>query len=136
MPKFFTVDEANQTLPLVRRIVADIVSAHQQLLEGIDEYRAADPNVEASSARRRELEKEMQELTDRVNGFVAELEEIGAEFKGFEEGLVDFHGMLDGRAVLLCWKMGEESIEWWHELDAGYRGRQRLPAHLLSAGQS
>ncbi len=134
MPKFFTVDQANQTLPLVRRIVADIVSTHRRLLERIDEYRAYDPDEREFSERRRELEEEIRELTDRVNHFVAELEDIGAEFKGFEEGLVDFHGMLDGRVVLLCWKLGEESIEWWHELDAGYRGRQRLPAHLLGAG--
>jgi len=134
MPKFFTVDEANRTLPLVGRIVADIVATHQRLLARIDEYRAYGQHTEAFKARRRELEEEMRELTDRVNGFVAELEEIGVEFKGFEEGLVDFHGMLDGRAVLLCWKIGEENIEWWHEVDAGYRGRQRLPAHLLSAG--
>jgi hypothetical protein len=134
MPKFFTVDEANQTLPLVRRIVGDIVSTHQQLLALIDEYRGYGQDAEESRARRRQLEGEMRELTDRVNGFVAELEEIGAEFKGFEEGLVDFHGMLDGRTVLLCWKMGEESIEWWHELEGGYRGRQRLPVHLLSSG--
>ena len=133
MSKFFTVDEANQTLPLVRRIVDDIVSTHQRLLAQIDEYRAYDPDAEVLRARRRELEEEMRELTDRVNGFVAELEELGAEFKGFEEGLVDFHGMLDGREVLLCWKLGEESVEWWHELDGGYRGRQRLPAHLLGA---
>jgi len=134
MPKFFTVDEANQTLPLVRRIVGDIVSTHQRLLGLIDEYRAYDPDSEVLKARRRELEEEMRELTDRVNGFVAELGEIGAEFKDFEDGLVDFHGRLDGRAVLLCWKLGEESVEWWHELEAGYRGRQRLPAHLLGAG--
>jgi len=134
MPKFFTVDEANQTLPLVRRIVGDIVSTHQRLLGLIDEYRAYDPDSEVLKARRRELEEEMRELTDRVNGFVGELGEIGAEFKDFEDGLVDFHGRLDGRAVLLCWKLGEESVEWWHELEAGYRGRQRLPAHLLGAG--
>ena len=133
MPKFFTVDEANQTLPLVRRIVGDIVSTRQRLLALIDEYRAYDPDSEASRGRRRELEEEMRELTDGVTGFVAELEELGAEFKGFEEGLVDFHGMLDGREVLLCWKLSEESVEWWHELDGGYRGRRRLPAHLLGA---
>ena len=133
MPKFFTVDEANRTLPLVRRIVGDIVSTHQRLLALVDEYRGYDQNAKVSRARRRQLEEEMRELTDRVNGFVAELEELGAEPKGFEEGLVDFHGMLDGRAVLLCWKLGEESVEWWHELDTGYRGRQRLPAHLLGA---
>jgi hypothetical protein len=136
MPKYFTVDDANRTLPLVRRIVGDVVTTHRELLERIDEYRALDPESEAPKARRREIEQEMQDLTDRVNGFIAELEEIGVLFKGFEEGLVDFYGMLDGSPVFLCWKLGEESIEWWHELDSGYSGRQRLPEHLLSVGGS
>jgi hypothetical protein len=131
--KHYTVDEANRTLPLVRRIVGDIVSAHRMLLERIDEYRTHDPKAEMLAPRRRQLEGEMQDLTDRANEYVAELEEIGVVFKGFEDGLVDFHGMLDGRSIFLCWKLGEPSVEWWHEVDAGFAGRRRLPAHLLSA---
>jgi hypothetical protein len=105
------------------------------MLERIVEYRALDPESVVEGARQRELEQEIGDLTDSVNGYVAELEEIGAFFKGFEEGLVDFYGLLDGRPVFLCWKLGEESVEWWHELDGGYAGRQRLPAHLLTVGE-
>ena len=67
-----------------------------------------------------------------MNRFIGELHELGALFKGFEVGLVDFYAMMDGRPVFLCWKLDEDQIEWWHELDGGFAGRQRLPAHLLS----
>jgi hypothetical protein len=136
MEKYFTVEEANRTLPLVRRIVSDIVATHDEIRRRLEEARRLDPEVAAQLTRRRALEAELRQLTDRVNGFIGELEEIGALFKGFEEGLIDFYGKLDGRAVFLCWRLGEESVEWWHELDAGYVGRQRLPSHLLSLGGS
>ncbi len=136
MEKYFTVEEANRTLPLVRRIVSDIVATYDDVRRGLEEARTLDPEVAEQTSRRHELEAEMRQLTDRVNGFIGELEEIGVLFKGFEEGLIDFYGKLDGRPVFLCWKLGEESVEWWHELDAGYVGRRRLPTHLLSLGGS
>lgn len=136
MEKYFTVEEANRTLPLVRRIVSDIVATYSEVRRGLEEARTLDPEVAEQTSRRHELEAEMRQLTDRVNGFIGELEEIGVLFKGFEEGLIDFYGKLDGRPVFLCWKLGEESVEWWHELDAGYVGRRRLPTHLLSLGGS
>ncbi len=132
MARTFTIDEANRTLPLVGRIAGDIVATHAELMERAAEHRRLDPASASDRGRLRELEVELRELTDAVNRFIAELEDIGALFKGFDEGLVDFYSQLDGRPVFLCWKLGEEGIEWWHELDAGYAGRQRLPAHLLS----
>lgn len=132
MARHFTVDEANKTLPLVRRIVTDIVATHRSLVERLDELRSLEPEGGAG-ARRRQLEEEIEGLAETVNRFIAELDAIGALFKGVEEGLVDFYSTLDGRPVFLCWKLGEESIEWWHELDAGYVGRRPLPVHLLNA---
>jgi hypothetical protein len=135
MPKYFTVEEANRTLPLVRRIVGDIMSTHADLLRRSDEFRVLESGSEASVARRSELDRELRQLTDTVNSFIDELTDIGAQFKGFEGGLVDFFSILDGRPVFLCWKMGEAAIEWYHELNAGYRGRQLLPAHLSQPGE-
>ncbi len=132
MSKYFTVDEAKKTLPLVRRIVTDIVSTHRSMLERLSDLREQDTESPASAGRRRALEREIEELAETVNRFIGELDAIGALFKGFEEGLVDFYSTLDGRPIFLCWKLGEESIEWWHDLDAGYAGRRPLPAHLLN----
>jgi hypothetical protein len=133
MPKYFTVEEANRTLPLVRRVVSDIVSAHRQLVDLAEEYRALAVDAESSTIRRVEIERELSDLSESVNTFIDELTDIGVLFKGFESGLVDFYATLDGRPVFLCWKLGEDSVEWFHELDAGYLGRQRLPSHLLGA---
>lgn len=130
MSKVFTIEEANRTLPLVRRIVSDIVSTHRELLTRAEAYRGL-AVTDKSGTELRHLESELRDLTGQVNEYIAELTQIGVQFKGFEGGLVDFHGVLDGRPVLLCWKLGEDSVEWWHEMDAGYAGRQRLPSHLI-----
>jgi hypothetical protein len=74
-----------------------------------------------------DLKSRIDGVAGKINGFLAELEQIGCEFKGFDEGLVDFHGLLDEREILWCWKFGEERIMHWHELDAGFAGRQPLP---------
>lgn len=134
MPKYFTVDEANRTLPLVRRVVSDIVSTHRRLVERAEEYRALAAGADARVLERDEIERELRELTGAVNSFVGELTDIGVVSKGFETGLVDFYATLDGRPIFLCWKLGEDSIEWFHELHAGYQGRQRLPEHLVGGG--
>jgi hypothetical protein len=135
MAKYFTVEEANRTLPLVRRVVSDIVSTHRQLVALAEEYRGLSADTSVSPARRVEIERELSDLSQAVNAFLEELTDIGVLFKGFEGGLVDFCATLDGRPVFLCWKLGEESVEWFHELDAGYLGRQRLPSHLLGGSE-
>lgn len=129
MRKYFTVEEANRTLPLVERIVGDIVTTHRTLEERVEEYRSLAPDEDPE--RRRAMASGIEELTATVNRFIGELHELGALFKGIEEGLVDYYAMLDDRPVFLCWKLGEERIEWWHEIEAGYAGRQRLPDRLL-----
>jgi hypothetical protein len=58
---------------------------------------------------------------------MGELAELGVLFKGFDTGLVDFPGEIEGRPVLLCWQLGEEDVKFWHEENAGFIGRQPLP---------
>lgn len=132
MPRYFTVEEANRTLPLVRKIVEDIVSAHEALEGLVESYRSIEGESADAGARRREVNAQLQEQTREVNRFIGELHELGVLFKGFGEGLVDFYSKLEGRPIFLCWKLGEEQVEWWHEIDAGYAGRQRLPAGMQS----
>lgn len=132
MRKHYTVEEANKTLPFVRRIVTDILAAHDQRMELIKEYAHFDHDLETTRSRRRELDERLGELTDQINGYIDELEEIGVLLKGFEPALVDFYAMMDDREVFLCWQLGEAQVEHWHELDAGYAGRQPLPGHLVA----
>jgi len=68
----------------------------------------------------------MEKSAAQINALVEEVAAMGCEVKGIEEGLIDFRSLMDGREVYLCWKLGEESIGWWHELETGFAGRQRL----------
>ena len=76
------------------------------------------------------LKAEIDTVAGKINAYLGELEQIGCEFKGFDRGLVDFHGRLDEREILWCWKFGEDRITHWHELEAGFDGRQPLPEVL------
>ena len=68
----------------------------------------------------------VQALYD-IGKITTELGEMGVQLKDYARGLIDFPSMLDGKVVLLCWQLGErEEIEWWHDTEAGFAGRQRL----------
>ncbi|HWP37623.1 MAG TPA: DUF2203 domain-containing protein [Gemmatimonadales bacterium] len=127
--KYFTLEEANRTLPFVRKIVGDIVEEYRRWREHIARYelaaagrRAEDPET----AEQQRLRAAVEESANRINGFMEELSPVGCLFKGFEEGLVDFPSKLEGRDVYLCWRLGEEKVSYWHELDSGFRGRRPL----------
>ncbi|MGH7644159.1 MAG: DUF2203 domain-containing protein [Gemmatimonadales bacterium] len=135
-PRSFSLSQANATLPLVRRIVADIISLYPEWTDLVYRYEliaAPSRPEQGESAEQVELRERIEGVARRINGFLRELEQVGCVFKGFHEGLVDFHGQLDGREILWCWKQGEERIEHWHEVDAGYAGRQAIPEVVRSA---
>lgn len=127
--KFFTLAEANRTLPLVKRVVEDIASYYPAWKDLVAKYEliaaAARPDW-GESAEQLSIKAQIDDVARKINGCLVELEQVGCEFKG-EEGLVDFHGKLEGREILWCWKLGEDRITHWHELDAGFKGRQPIP---------
>ena len=134
-PRFFTLAEANRTLPLVRRVVQDIATTYPTWKDLVARYEliAAQARPEwGESGEQLTLKAQIDAVARKINDFVRELEQIGCEMKGFEEGLVDFHGRLDDREILWCWKLGEERISHWHELDAGFAGRQPIPEVVTS----
>jgi hypothetical protein len=122
MRKSFTVDEANRMLPLVRRIVSDAVRDYWRWQ---DKVREPDEVAE-------QLQSEATRLAEEIDGYLGELAELGVLFKGFDTGLVDFPGEVEGRPVLLCWQLGEEDVKFWHEEEAGFIGRQPLPGLQVS----
>ncbi len=132
MPARFSVDDANRTLPLVRRIVSDAVRDYMRWQEKVRKYEevAANRLVNQPNEEADKLEREAQQLARDIDGYLAEIRQLGVELKGFDTGLVDFPGEVDGRPVLLCWQLGEESVQYWHEEDAGFAGRQPLPSSL------
>jgi hypothetical protein len=129
----FTVERANRTLPLVRRIVEDVVRQHRIWREKILELDLVASAARAEEPRERaeELEREAQVLAREIDGFQQELERLGIQLKDRRLGLVDFPGEMNGRNILLCWRLGEPEVQFWHELDAGYAGRQPLSPSLV-----
>ena len=131
--KFFTLAEANRTLPLVKRVVQDIMAVYPEWKDLVARYElvAAQARPDWGESKEQiDLKAQIDTVAAKINGFLGELEEIGCEFKGFDLGLVDFHGRLDEREILWCWKLGEDRITRWHELEAGFAGRQPLPEVL------
>jgi hypothetical protein len=124
----FTVEQATHTLPLVRRIVEDIVVSVSRWQERVREFDLVSASVTttAPDPRATELERETTALAAEVDRYVAELTALGIEMKDYAMGLVDFPSERDGRPVYLCWRLGEPSVLYWHEVDAGYSGRHPL----------
>ena len=133
----FTVEKANRALPLVRRIVADITAEHPRWRDLVARYELVAGGARSELGESNEmlaLRHEVDRIAALIAGYVAELEQIGVTIKGFDDGLIDFYGNYEGRLVCLCWKEGEESVAWWHELEAGFAGRQPITPEFI-AGQ-
>jgi hypothetical protein len=131
--QLFTVEQANRTLPLVRRIVEDIVREHRRWQEAIVELDLLVSGAQADlpDPRGVALEREIQDIAREIDAFEAELSSLGIQLKDRRIGLIDFPSRLEGRRVLLCWRLGEPSVQFWHDEDAGYAGRQPLSPTLV-----
>ena len=125
--KIFSVEEANALLPTARRIVERVRRAYRQLLSMREQAKRAAEGAEQGGGGfapgGHSYVAALTELVERAG----ELDALGVQLKDYGRGLIDFPCMREGRVVLLCWQLGEEErIEWWHETDAGFAGRQRL----------
>ena len=129
--KYFSVAEANATLPLVRSIVKDITELavglrerHERLtrLGGGDRGVVADAYQEELQT----LQQDLDRAQDQMKDYVQELHALGVELKDYYTGLIDFPAWRHGHEVYLCWRLGEPEVAHWHELDAGFAGRQKL----------
>lgn len=130
-PRTFTVEEANSMLPLLKLVVGDIVRQFE-VVQGYKDRLSSiqargrkpapgDPYWEEVAQMRSLMEAEEAKLTE----YADELSRLGVELKA-PDGLCDFPSKRDDRLVYLCWRLGEPSVSHWHELDAGFSGRQAL----------
>ncbi|MDB4899828.1 MAG: hypothetical protein JWN53_1636 [Gemmatimonadetes bacterium] len=131
--QLFTVEQANGTLPLVRRILEDVVRTHRLWEESMVELDLAATGHLAAlpEARARQLERTIQGLAEELDGYQRELEALGIQLKDRRIGLIDFPSDMDGRTVLLCWRLGESSVQYWHDVQTGFAGRQPLSPTLV-----
>ncbi len=128
--KTFTLDEAQSLLPVLEALLKRALDAKRSAENAESDisdltkriYLAGGMRVDVSKVAkmRAEVETQMQ----RVRETVAEIDEIGVQVKDLDTGLLDFPYRLDDEVVLLCWRMGETSIEHWHTMESGFKGRQ------------
>ena len=133
--RFFTVEEANRTLPLVRRIMADIIDENdrlQELLPNLKEVRMRARRNPSAADELNALRTDVAAISARLEGYLKELAQIGCVFKG-PQGLIDFYSMREGRPVFLCWRYGEDEVRYWHELDGGFAGRLELEPEAVTS---
>ena len=130
--KTFTLDEANALLPMVESLLEGAISAKEEAerLEGeIQSLRqriflSGGMTVDIGGVARNRTEAEAQ--VQRAKDALGEIDAIGVQVKDLDTGLLDFPCRVHGELVLLCWRRGETRIEYWHTLEAGFRGRQPL----------
>jgi hypothetical protein len=132
--RFFTEDEANEALAVVRPIVERLVGAHKRLVHGggrLDRVsgRVAGNGGGLDPERVRDLHTQVAEAAADVEAAVVELESLGVQVKDLDSGLIDFpaHHPEEEDTVLLCWQLGEEEVAFWHGLEEGFAGRKPLP---------
>ena len=123
----WTAERANRALPLVRRIAADLVRTYEEWRALIARFEIVSIGLTPASISETErLQREVQRAASDIEGFVKELTELGVECKSLDSGLFDFPSERDGRIVYLCWLHGELTVSHWHEVDAGFAGRQPI----------
>jgi hypothetical protein len=130
--KMFTLDEAQSLLPVLESLLKRALEGKQSAeevesdLTGLAQriYLSGGMRVDATTVARQRAE--MEANLKRVRESIAEIDSIGVQVKDLDAGLLDFPCRVDDQVVLLCWRMGESSIEHWHTLEDGFQGRQPL----------
>ncbi|RKN66125.1 DUF2203 domain-containing protein [Paenibacillus ginsengarvi] len=128
--KWFTLDEANALLPTIRRELDELQTIRhefekrfmqlKQLKEQLGTPRSNQPDPYFT------LESELEFMQIEARTLVQSIHMKGAQLKDLDMGLVDFPSLRDGEEVLLCWRLGEDTISYWHGVNDGYSGRRRI----------
>jgi hypothetical protein len=122
--RYFTLKEANETLPVIRPLleemirIGEVVRAHQpELWDAVQKS--------AGNGGNPTLSRLLQDF-DRLDTLLHQIQDMGIKVKDLQVGLVDFPAWRDDHEVYLCWKYGEDDIQFWHEIEAGFAGRQPI----------
>jgi hypothetical protein len=126
--RFYSIDQANARLrdldPILHKLKTDrdaVADAQRELVR----FRQTNGNARhAQELKARE--DRMRDLVVRMERYVAQIVAWDVTLRDIETGLVDFPALVNGRQVCLCWRLGEDAVAWWHELDAGLAGRKPL----------
>lgn len=123
--KIFTVQEANELLPIIVPKLRALKNRYAVINSMRDSAKAAAVASEFGGGMKGGSNY-VQNLYE-IGRITTELNDLGIQLKDYSRGLIDFPSIREGRIVLLCWQLGEnEQIEWWHEQDGGFAGRKPL----------
>lgn len=130
--RHFTPDEANAELEHVRPLVERMVEQRRAHLDALERQEELEGHIQGNGggippATIADTAAEVERLARELARTVDEINEHGAQVKDVDEGLIDFPALRGGETVLLCWKLGEDEIRYWHTLAGGFAGRQELP---------
>ena len=132
MPRTFTPEEANEALVELRPIVERMVQHRRNLTAA--EVEQAELVMRIAGNGGDMVPSDLHEAAETIQREAAAISECaeliraaGAEVKSLEEGLLDFPAHRGDEVVLLCWKLGEDEIHYWHRIDEGFGGRKPLP---------
>lgn len=124
MSQFFTLQQASETLKVIRPLMEEVQAIRRKILANQPE---AWPAIEKSvgNGGNRALSNLAQDF-EKLDGLIHRILDTGVLVKDINLGLLDFSALKGGREVYLCWQYGEEEIAYWHEVDTGYAGRQPI----------
>ncbi|ACM06476.1 DUF2203 domain-containing protein [Thermomicrobium roseum] len=126
--RYFTVEEARALVPRLRGLLIALQAEKRELDQLLGELRRLAPLafLNGHGAQLERIEQRVAELTRSIREKVRVIHQLGVEVKDLDMGIVDFPSLRDGREVYLCWRVDEPTVAYWHDLDAGFRGRQPL----------
>jgi hypothetical protein len=125
MSRLFTVAEANALLPRIKPKIAELLTIRQRIGNRKSALAGVVENASRSNGGSRAASDTVGDM-QRFHALVSEINAFGCLLKDTSVGLIDFPAEMNGRTVYLCWRHGEESVSWWHDLEAGYAGRQPI----------
>jgi hypothetical protein len=129
--RHFTREEANELLPQVRRLTELMVTHRRALRSALERQGTLLGKVSGNGGGIQPSElaaaaEEVERHAASVGRSVEQIQELGLQVKDLDVGLVDFPALGDGREVLLCWRLGEDAVDYWHGTDEGFSGRKPL----------
>lgn len=132
MPRYFTLQRAQDLLAEVRQLMESAVEARAEVARAETELQRAAGRAQMMGGVRLDpvrlagLARERERAAGRIEECLTAIHEHGAQVKDLDTGLLDFPTLYRGREVLLCWRLGEPGISHWHGLEEGFRGRKRI----------
>lgn len=130
--RHFTPDEANAALEHVRPLVERMVERRREHVAALERQEELEGHIRGNGggippAELAEAAAEVERLERELARVVDEVVELGIQVKDLDDGLIDFPALRHGETVLLCWRLGEPEIGYWHTVDGGFAGRRPLP---------